>query len=462
MKRTLAFVLAAVLLLSAIPMASAATFKDSAKVSFTAKESVDIMSDLKIITGFPEGDFRPEETLTRAQAAKILCCVALGTKGADALSATGSTFSDVPASHWANKFVEYCASKGIVAGVGNGKFNPNGKLTGFAFGKMLLVALGADASTLTGADWDKNTKAQMIEKHLGYGVEVSNKELSRQDACRLALNALFNGEGNDPEATLAGKNFEVMRTSSGNNSKLYYRPIIKYVSADADAYWTGTEKQIYQSPDYFVKSGFVYGDAVCKELGVTDINIDQIKVYRNGVGTAIKAANDNLHLGNNKSYYLSGNGMRLEFYYAADTDIWTIIHLFYYPARVRSVVEASFYSDGTVEKPGSVTFENGWSCASNDFKQSDVGNYALVYVHGDHSMNKPKEAKEAFPGTVIEGVLSAYDKNGLTVSGKSYKFASYLGDAAEAKHYLDNGGAVGDTAKVLISDDDFVIMVWKP
>ena len=290
MKKLLALTLCAVMVLSMIPMAGAASFKDSAGVTMLNAEAVDVMSDLKIITGFPEGTFKPDDTLTRAQAAKILCCVALGVKATDALAGGGSTFSDVPASHWANKYVEYCASKGIVAGVGSGKFNPDGKLTGYAFGKMLLVALGADAASLTGADWDKNTKTQLAEKHLNYGVDVSNNDLSRQNACRLALNALFNGEGADPEGTLGFKSFGVIRTTSGNNAKLYKRPYHKYISAEDGAYWEGTEKSVVASPDWFKKSGAVKGGDLVKQLGVSDINVSQMKIFRNGAAAGKIAA----------------------------------------------------------------------------------------------------------------------------------------------------------------------------
>lgn len=462
MKRILALLLSAIMLLSLVPMAGAASFSDSADVSFTTREAVEIMSDLKIITGFPEGTFKPEDTLTRAQAAKILCCVALGVTAADALSAGGTTFSDVPASHWANKFVEYCASKNIVAGVGNGKFNPDGKLTGYAFGKMLLVALGADASALTGAGWDKNTREQLRQTHLDYGVSPSNKELSRQDACRMALNALFDGEGEDPEDTLAYKNFTVIRTDAGVDKAGLCRPLVNYTSDEEDAYWTGNTKTVLASPALFIKSGAISGGDAVKALGLTDIEASQVKPWRNGIlSTKYTDKNNYLHEGNATNYLYSGNGMRLEFYHAADTDIWYIIHLMYFPAMVQSVTEATYFADGTIENEGRVTFTNGWSCAANGFKQSDVGNYACVYGCGKNTMNAIVNAREAIPGTVVEGVLTAYDKSSLTVNGKTYSYPFSLGNAEEAKHYLDNGGAIGDTVKVLLSDDGYVIMVWQ-
>ena len=50
--------------------------------------------------------------------------------------AAGPTFSDVPASHWAYTAIEKAAGNGMVAGVGDGKYAPNGTITG---GQLLTM-----------------------------------------------------------------------------------------------------------------------------------------------------------------------------------------------------------------------------------------------------------------------------------------------------------------------------------
>ena len=72
MKRLLALTLFVLLILSAVPAAGAAQFTDAAEVRITASEAVEILSDLGIVSGFPDGSFQPDGALTRAQAAKIL------------------------------------------------------------------------------------------------------------------------------------------------------------------------------------------------------------------------------------------------------------------------------------------------------------------------------------------------------------------------------------------------------
>ena len=54
--------------------------------------------------------------------------------------AVGNTFSDVPQDHWANPYVEAMTQKGVVTGVGNGRFNPDGNLSTAEFAVMLTQA----------------------------------------------------------------------------------------------------------------------------------------------------------------------------------------------------------------------------------------------------------------------------------------------------------------------------------
>ena len=69
MKKLIACILAAVLLLGAIPAAGAA-FSDADKIAENKKTAVDYVSEKKIISGFPDGTFKPDDPMTRAQFAK--------------------------------------------------------------------------------------------------------------------------------------------------------------------------------------------------------------------------------------------------------------------------------------------------------------------------------------------------------------------------------------------------------
>lgn len=459
MKKLIATLLSMILLLSVLPMAGAASFTDAADITLESAEAVEILSDLKVLSGFPDGSFKPNEILTRAQAAKILCYVVLGSEGAEALKAGGPTFYDVPASHWANKYVEYCASKNIVAGIGGGKYNPDGKLTGFAFGKMLLVAHGASAGQFTGSGWEKNTKTQLAEKHLDYGVKVDSSELSRQGACRLALNVMFDGEGEEVESTMAYKSFKIVREPASNNHNAYERPTYKYTSNEEDAYWPGIEKTVTASPAYVQADGPVIGGKLVEALGVSDLTHKETITYCNGTSRDKPFANDALHTGSTKTHNYTGNGVRFEVYYSNFTGKWTLIHMWYLPEVIKDVTPEVKNADGTVKTPTTVVFESGRSCPSEEFTKADVGAHVAVLGTGGTSMHKITKANTVIRGTVVKGKVTGSGKKTIAIDGKDYKIPSWVEDA-EASAYLAKP-TVGDEVSILLSDLNYVVMLWK-
>ncbi|MFR7894933.1 MAG: S-layer homology domain-containing protein [Dysosmobacter sp.] len=113
------------------------------------------MSAVKVIDGYAEGDFRPSTTLTRGAAAKIICNLILGPTTASALVADAAPYKDVPANHTFAGYIAYCQKTGIISGYADGTFKPANSLTGYAFMKMLLGALGykAEQEGYTGPNW---------------------------------------------------------------------------------------------------------------------------------------------------------------------------------------------------------------------------------------------------------------------------------------------------------------------
>ena len=186
MKRLTAWILTAALLLGMIPFAGAA-FDDTEKIADERRQAVAIMSEKSVIAGFPDGTFKPNEPLTRAQAAKIVCVMYEGADKADALTKTDTGFSDVPSTHWAAKYIAWCVEKRIVAGVGDGKFNPDGILSGAAFAKMLVIAFTrTDAQTLEGENWVVETQRALLPEIPKDEAKVKDEPITREDACYLA------------------------------------------------------------------------------------------------------------------------------------------------------------------------------------------------------------------------------------------------------------------------------------
>lgn len=81
-----------------------------------------------VLQGYGDGLLHLEDSLTRAQMATILYRL-LDEKSIAAYETAEAAFTDVPAAMWCSRYVSTIAKAGIVAGVGNGSFYPNGKLT---------------------------------------------------------------------------------------------------------------------------------------------------------------------------------------------------------------------------------------------------------------------------------------------------------------------------------------------
>lgn len=190
MKKLLALVLALVMTLGLATVGTSAAYTDANDIDYT--EAVDVMTAVGVFQG--KGDaFAPKDGLNRAEAAKLIAYLMLGNKTAEAMTGSGTRFTDVPASHWAAGFIEYLASVGVVSGVGNGQFNPNGQVTAVQFAKMLLVALGydADLEKFVGEGWSINIQKKANECDLFTSLDIrANDALTREQAAQMCLNDL--------------------------------------------------------------------------------------------------------------------------------------------------------------------------------------------------------------------------------------------------------------------------------
>lgn len=191
MKKFLSLVLALVMTMSLVTI-SAGAFTDDSKVNYD--EAVDVISALGIVGGYTDGSFKPQGTLTRGAAAKIICNMMLGVKTASELPSIAS-YSDVPAGSTYAPYIAYLKNEGVVGGYADGTFRPGNTLTGYHFMKMLLGALGYDAAVegLEGDGWQINA-AKLAKKAGLYDGNKSfngNNPATREEACLYALNTMM-------------------------------------------------------------------------------------------------------------------------------------------------------------------------------------------------------------------------------------------------------------------------------
>ena len=171
-------------------MFAGATFTDEADIK--AKDAVNMLSALGVIAGYNDGSYKPDATVTRAEMAKMIFVVRNNKADDSAYQNISSKLTDI-GSHWARGYIKFCESQGIIAGRGNGKFDPDDTVTGVEAAKMLLVLTGydVDKAGLIGMNWRTNTlkyagAAGILEDVLS-GLEAG---LPRQYAAQMIYNTL--------------------------------------------------------------------------------------------------------------------------------------------------------------------------------------------------------------------------------------------------------------------------------
>ena len=172
-------------------MFAGAAFTDQADIAVD-DEVVNTLVALGVIEGYTDGSFRPDDTVTRAEMAKMIYTVRTGRSDASAYNDDATTFTDI-GDHWARGYIKYCNSMGIIAGHSATRFAPDATVTTQEAAKMLLVTLGynAERAGLVGAGWGAKTNALADENGLLEDVvNGTTQGLPRQYAAQLIYNAI--------------------------------------------------------------------------------------------------------------------------------------------------------------------------------------------------------------------------------------------------------------------------------
>ncbi|MCR4428803.1 MAG: BMP family ABC transporter substrate-binding protein [Caldiserica bacterium] len=133
------------------------------------------------ISGYPDGTFKPNNTITRAEFVKILTSV----MGIAPATGGESAFSDVSTSDWFFGFVSAAVEKGIIGGYPDGTFRPNDPITREQAAKIVVLAKGIDPAEVDTeyvfehagnfvdkdgiSDWAKPFVAAAVEKGIMKG-----------------------------------------------------------------------------------------------------------------------------------------------------------------------------------------------------------------------------------------------------------------------------------------------------
>ncbi len=92
--------------------------------NYWAKDPIENTGTVGLVQGYPDGTFKPDRSLTRAELATIL----VRAKGIEVPQVFGNVFKDVNKEHWAAGYVKAAKTYGLVKGYPDGNFKPNNKI----------------------------------------------------------------------------------------------------------------------------------------------------------------------------------------------------------------------------------------------------------------------------------------------------------------------------------------------
>ena len=100
----------------------------------------------RYILGYDDGTVRPDNNITRAEAAAIFFRIA---DDPDKQTKRVSSFKDISNNDWYYDAVAYLEDKGVVSGYGDDSFRPNDKITRAEFAKMAIIFMRVDQETIS-------------------------------------------------------------------------------------------------------------------------------------------------------------------------------------------------------------------------------------------------------------------------------------------------------------------------
>ena len=146
------------------------TFSDVPK-GYWAANYIGYMQQFGIITGYSDGSFRPDAPVTRAEFAAIASRFEKLTEGS-------KSFTDVPDTYWAARYIDFAATRGWVTGYSDGTFKPENTITRaeVAAAACRLPERSADQSYIRSHLKELRTFADMTESHWAYwyAMEAAN------------------------------------------------------------------------------------------------------------------------------------------------------------------------------------------------------------------------------------------------------------------------------------------------
>jgi len=154
------------------------------------KKAVGILTSIGMLSGYPDGTFRPNNNITRAEFTVIATRLA----GLELVTGQPSVFNDVVEHHWAKDFINLAHANGCISGYGDGIFKPDNNVTiAESFTILINVLNYKELANSNGVMWPLNYLEIARKTGLNKDVEYTSymEPATREKVAKMTLNALL-------------------------------------------------------------------------------------------------------------------------------------------------------------------------------------------------------------------------------------------------------------------------------
>ncbi|AWC27711.1 S-layer homology domain-containing protein [Bacillus cytotoxicus] len=366
-----------------------------------SKDSVYYLVEKGAIKGNDDGTFAPDRTVTRAEAATMMAQI-LNLKIEENAKPSFKDAQD----HWASKFIAAVEKAGVVAGKGDGTFDPNGKIDRASMAAMLVGAYKLD-SKVSG---ELKTKFDDLKNHWGekkanilveLGISVGtgsawepNKSVTRAEAAQFIANT-------DKKFGVAAKVDSAKVATSQKLEVKFDKAVEKLTKEDVKVANKANNdkvlvKDVTLSEDKTTATVELYGKLEAKQTYTVDVNnVGKTEVTVGSLEPkTIEMADQTV---------VAGKATKLQ-YKVTDENGTEIVS----PTGIKFETPA----EGTINENGEITLEKGISTTVK-----------AVYKKGDKVVAESKTVKVSAEGATVASISNwtVTEQNKADFTSKDFK-----------------------------------------
>lgn len=455
-------VMVILLLIFSIGTAYASTENFSDMKGDAGEEAVRILSSYKIINGYPDNSFKPDNTITRAEMAKIATVAAGYYEYSKNMT---SVYNDMHG-HWAENYVELANVLNIVKGISPDTYGPDNIIEFDEAITIIVRLLGYTDKSLIG-QWPRNYYEKAKELNLFENITNHAEYATRRDISILLYNALscelVKVDGNN-NIVKTGKNLlSLLGTMETKIIKLEDLKInngfnyTNYLFNKWDVYYDTKGNPVYMTNSRYNEfSGTVTSLLANGVIFVTD-NSSNVRAF--------KLPDIPIVFNGAIGYFKSLENSKIKVVYEDDSFNGNVIGVIAYKSTDEILV-----SKGDLYKTGSRTFAGkylpiissqvnynkinvyGDASSLEEIKENDV-----VYFYETNELNSRKTTISIeVVRSQVEGIVSKVETNNniisYTVNNQLYKTAN--------NYVFTENASINDHVKLILDKNNNIIKLF--